>query len=86
MELASPHWKKLTNEEKDKYRSEADRSGLEENDLILKKVSRRKRRLQNSLGEYIDDIQRRRKIDKENHGLIIQEIHSMIATGHLGGF
>lgn len=81
MELASPHWEKLSDEEKEVFKVKAKFSDAE-----MTENSVRKRKRLTCLGDDIDELQERLDIQRETYDKMVNEIKRLVTdASDLGG-
>jgi hypothetical protein len=81
MEMGSPHWERLTAEEKDEYRMKSKFS----NEDMTGNHSKKRKRL-TCLGEDIDELQERLDITQETYEDMVEEIQNTVTGAiDLGG-
>jgi hypothetical protein len=81
MEMGSPHWERLTEEEKEEYRM---KSKFSDEDMTGTRSKKRKRLT--CLGEDIDELQERLDITQETYEDMVEEIQNSVTGAiDLGG-
>lgn len=72
MEMAAPHWEKLSSDEKETYKARSKNSDLD----FTEKPQKRKR--YNCVGTCIDELQLNLDIEQETYEKMVQDIKDLV--------
>lgn len=84
MEMAAPHWEKLTSDEKEVYKTKSKFSDVDMSNSLDEKPRKRKRF--NCFGQDIDQMQLNLDIERETYENMVVEIKQLVQNASdLGG-